>query len=124
MGIRTNNDNVESFGNLWRDALPSEKVEKQIKCTLISSDLSSPQQSTSKVISLERKATLELDAENAELKKKIGELGQRQMIIIFMLLFLLIIHFLTVVQFRSAMDELADTIKQRNNTGSYPHPDL
>ncbi|KAE9553392.1 hypothetical protein FO519_003402 [Halicephalobus sp. NKZ332] len=124
MGIRTNNDNVEDFGNLWKDALSSEKVEKQIKCVLISSESSTLQQSTSKIISPEKKATLELDAENAELRKKIGELGQRQMLIIFMLLFLLIIHLLTVLQFRSAMDDLADSIKKQNSSSSYPHSDL
>uniref|UniRef100_A0AC35FYQ4 Major sperm protein n=1 Tax=Panagrolaimus sp. PS1159 TaxID=55785 RepID=A0AC35FYQ4_9BILA len=82
MGIRTNNENIENFGTLWKESAQREPSIHSI------------------------------NNENTELRRKITELGQRQMIIIFMLLFLLIVHFLFVVQLRSSIDNLTDAITQ------------
>uniref|UniRef100_A0AC34REN0 Major sperm protein n=1 Tax=Panagrolaimus sp. JU765 TaxID=591449 RepID=A0AC34REN0_9BILA len=127
MGIKTNDENVENFSQLWKEAYTTEKIERQIKCTPMTETTTTQATSTtsqSSIIAPEKKMALEIIAENAELKNKIGELGQRQMLMIFMLLFLLLIHLLTVVQFRSAIDNLIDTIKEHSPSNSYSRSDL
>lgn len=39
MGIRTNNENVENFGTLWKDAPAADKIEKTFNCHLAPSSL-------------------------------------------------------------------------------------
>lgn len=127
MGVKTNDENVDHFSQLWKDAYTTEKIERQIKCTPMTETFTAQTSSStlnSSIIAPEKKMALEIIAENAELKNKIGELGQRQMFMIFMLLFLLVVHLLTVSQFRSAIDNLIDTIKEHSPSNNYPRSDL
>jgi hypothetical protein len=115
MGIRTNNENIENFGTLWKESPTQYKIEKTFNCNMATSEsITLPSSDTFR----QREPSIHsINNENTELRRKITELGQRQMIIIFMLLFLLIVHFLFVVQLRSSIDNLTDAITQtQHNT--------
>uniref|UniRef100_A0A7E4ZY61 Major sperm protein n=1 Tax=Panagrellus redivivus TaxID=6233 RepID=A0A7E4ZY61_PANRE len=108
MGLQTTNEDPDAFVTTWKQAPAEEKLEKTFNCVADASvgepvahhlEGSTPLQSRSSV-----------DLENLELRRKIAELGQRQLIIICMLLFLLIVTFISVVQFRSAVDTLKDAL--------------
>jgi hypothetical protein len=124
MGIRTNNENIENFATLWKEASAAYKIEKTFNCNMASTDTTTTMPLNESF--RQREPSIQSVNENLELRRKITELGQRQMIIIFMLLFLLIVHFLFVVQLRSSIDNLTDAITSSHNTQttSQKHSDL